>query len=203
MCPSLPQSWLLTLAQMHLSGYVAPHLLVVICTAFLLWLPKLSCWGVTPNAFNVALAHVPPVCRTRLRAAGPRSTLCDWWQVCPHSHPPCTPPRLGQLSVSWAHLCGAQELHFAYRHHSYLAMYDSLGGHKAHNSMCTWSLQYSITNVSMLRLHRHLEFTVCQLLHFHPDLLWLFLRGVYFQPKKLLFLLDFSLIVCCFIMHFC
>lgn len=75
--------------------------------------------------------HVPPARLADPGAVGPSSTLGDWWQGCPLLSPSTPYPRLGgQHSVSWAHLCGAQELHLKRRHHSCLVPHDSLGDTK-------------------------------------------------------------------------
>lgn len=67
--------------------------------------------------------HVPPACWTHPGTVDLRSTLGDWWQGYPLLSPSLPQPLLGgQHSVSWAHLCGAQELHLKCRLHSCLAL---------------------------------------------------------------------------------
>lgn len=66
--------------------------------------------------------HLPPACWTHPGTVDLRSTLGDWWQEYPLLSPSPPQPLLGgQHSVSWAHLCGAQELHLKCRLHSCLA----------------------------------------------------------------------------------
>ena len=132
-CPCLDSSLCLH-AQLHLSSYLAPHLLVVIPSASLLWLrPRpLMLRGGHSMPLMWPWPHVPPACLADPGAVGPSSTLGDWWQGCPLLSPSTPQPRLGgQHSVSWAHLCGAQELHLKRRHHSCLVPPRLPGGHRA------------------------------------------------------------------------
>lgn len=103
-------------------------------------IPTLSRWG-RGGGHSMPLMwpwpHVPPACQADPGAMG--SQLHPGWLMAGvpspltlHAPPTHPPPGFGeQHSVSWAHLCGAQELHLKSRQHFYLVPHDSLGGHKA------------------------------------------------------------------------
>lgn len=161
MCPSLPWSWLLALARLHLSSYVAPHLPVVIPSVSLLWLhPQplmLRGWHLMPLMWPWPMSLQSVRLIQEQRVPDPPWVIDGECALC--SHPPFPTPWLGgQHNVSWAHLCGAHELHLTCRNLSYPAVYDSLGD----TTSCAYDPTRTVSLLSQYSGPWQQEFTLYQ-----------------------------------------